>query len=45
MARPAPIDESRPVFGVDEGRFVVPHDFDHPLDDDDEVLRAFEGRD
>ena len=29
-------------FGVDEGRFVVPDDFDEPLDE--ELLRAFEGR-
>ena len=43
VARPAPIDETPPVFGVDEGRFVVPDDFDDPLDD--ELLRAFEGRD
>lgn len=32
----------RPVFGVDEGRFVVPDDFDAPLDES--LLRAFEGR-
>ena len=43
VARLVPIDDTRPVFGVDEGRFVVPDDFDEPLDD--ELLRAFEGRD
>ena len=32
----------RPVYGVDEGRFVVPDDFDAPLDES--LLRAFEGR-
>ena len=32
----------RPAFGVDEGRFVVPDDFDAPLDES--LLRAFEGR-
>lgn len=30
-----------PAFGVDEGRFVVPDDFDAPLDES--LLRAFEG--
>ena len=43
VARLVPIDETRPMFGVDEGRFVVPDDFDQPFDD--ELLRAFEGRD
>ena len=43
VARLVPIDGTRPVFGVDEGRFAVPDDFDEPLDD--ELLRAFEGRD
>ena len=43
VARLVPIEESRPVFGVDEGRFVVPEDFDEPLDE--ELLRVFEGRD
>lgn len=42
VARLVPIDETRPVFGIDEGRFVVPDDFDDPLDE--ELLRAFEGR-
>ena len=42
VARLVPIEETRPVFGVDEGRFVVPDDFDDPLDE--ELLRAFEGR-
>ena len=43
VARLVPFDETRPVFGVDEGRFVVPDDFDAPLDE--ELLRAFEGGD
>ena len=43
VARLVPIDETTRVFGVDEGRFVVPDDFDEPLDD--ELLRGFEGRD
>ena len=42
LARLVPIEENRPVFGVDEGRFVVPDDFDDPLDD--KLLRTFEGR-
>ena len=37
------IEDTRPVFGVDEGRFVVPDDFDDPLDV--ALLSAFEGRD
>ena len=43
VARLVPIEEARPVFGVDEGRFAVPDDFDAPLDEG--LLRAFEGRD
>ncbi len=43
VARLVPIEEDRPVFGVDEGRFVVPDDFDDPLDEG--LLRAFEGSD
>ena len=35
-------EEGRPAFGVDAGRFVVPDDFDAPLDES--LLRAFEGR-
>ena len=42
VVRLVPIQEDRPVFGVDEGRFTVPDDFDAPLDE--ELLRAFEGR-
>jgi len=42
VARLVAIKEERPVFGIDEGRFVVPDDFDEPLDE--ELLRAFEGR-
>ena len=34
--------DGRPVFGIDEGRFAVPDDFDAPLDE--ALLRAFEGR-
>ena len=43
VARLVPIQEAPPVFGVDEGRFVVPDDFDEPLHED--LVRAFEGRD
>ena len=42
VVRLVPVEEDRPVFGIDEGRFVVPDDFDDPLDE--ELLRAFEGR-
>ncbi len=42
VARLVPIEEKRPVFGIDEGRFTVPEDFDAPLDE--ALLRAFEGR-
>ena len=42
VARLVPVEEERPVFGIDEGRFIVPDDFDAPLDE--ELLRAFEGR-
>ncbi|MBW4533342.1 MAG: hypothetical protein KME09_05340 [Pleurocapsa minor HA4230-MV1] len=31
------------VSGIDEGRFVVPDDFDDPLPPD--ILKAFEGKD
>ena len=43
VARLVAIREGRPVFGVDEGRFVVPDDFDEPLAES--LLGAFEGRD
>ena len=43
VARLVAIREGRPIFGIDEGRFVVPDDFDEPLDE--ELMRAFEGRD
>ena len=43
VARLVAIQEGRPVFGVDEGRFLVPDDFDEPLDEN--LVRAFEGRD
>ena len=42
VARLVAIEEKRPVFGVDEGRFAVPDDFDAPLDED--LLQALEGR-
>ena len=41
VARLAPVYESRRSFGQDRGHFVVPDDFDAPLDE--ELLRAFEG--
>ena len=43
VARLVPIHGGHPVFGVDEGRFVVPDDFDEPLHED--LVRAFKGRD
>ncbi|MCY4486364.1 MAG: type II toxin-antitoxin system Phd/YefM family antitoxin [Deltaproteobacteria bacterium] len=43
VARLVPIEEDHPVFGVDEGRFVVPDDFDEPQDEG--LLRMFEGND
>ena len=42
VAKLVTVNEERAVFGIDEGRFVVPDDFDAPLDE--ELLRAFEGR-
>ncbi len=42
VAKLVTVEEERPIFGVDKGRFVVPDDFDAPLDED--LLRAFEGR-
>ena len=42
VARLLAIEEKRPVFGVDEGRFAVPDDLDAPLDED--LLQALEGR-
>ena len=42
VARLVAMGDGRPVFGIDEGRYVVPDDFDEPLDE--ESLRAFEGR-
>ena len=42
VARLVPMAKERPVFGIDEGRFVVPDDFNDPLDE--ELLRKFEGR-
>ena len=41
IAKLVAMAEERPIFGIDKGRFVVPDDFDAPLDED--VLRAFEG--
>ncbi|MXZ70761.1 MAG: type II toxin-antitoxin system Phd/YefM family antitoxin [Acidobacteria bacterium] len=43
IARLVPMEGTRPVFGIDEGRFVVPDDFDEPLDE--ELTRGFESRD
>lgn len=42
VARLVTVEEERPIFGIDKGRFVVPEDFDAPLDE--ELLRVFEGR-
>ena len=42
VAKLVTLEEERPIFGIDKGRFVVPDDFDAPLDED--LLRAFEGR-
>ena len=42
VAKLVAVNGERAVFGSDEGRFVVPEDFDAPLDED--LLRAFEGR-
>ena len=41
VAKLVAVGEERAVFGVDEGGFVVPEDFDAPVDED--LLRAFEG--
>lgn len=43
VARLLPFEAAaeRPRFGLDEGRFEVPDDFDAPLPDD--VLSAFDG--
>ena len=41
IAKLVALEEERPIFGIDKGRFVVPDDFDAPLDED--LLRAFEG--
>ena len=43
VARLVPMAKERPVFGIDEVRFVVPDDFNDSLDE--ELLRKFEGRD
>lgn len=42
VAKLVTVEEGRPIFGIDQGRFVVPEDFDTPLNED--LLRAFEGR-
>lgn len=39
VARLVSMAQNRPVFGADEGRFVVPDDFNEPLDE--ELLSAF----
>lgn len=41
LVRLVPIEDQKPVFGIDAGRFVVPTDFDDPLEES--VLRDFEG--
>lgn len=42
VAKLVTLEEGRPILGTDQGRFVVPEDFDTPLNKD--LLRAFEGR-
>jgi len=42
VAKLVTVEEGRPILGIDQGRFVVPEDFDTPLNED--LLRAFEGR-
>ena len=42
VAKLVTVEEGRPIFGIDQGQFVVPEDFDTPLNED--LLRAFEGR-
>ena len=42
VARLVAVEYTRPIFGIDEGRFIVPEDFDESLDED--LLRAIEGR-
>ena len=42
LVRLVPIEDQKPVFGIDAGRFVVPAGFDDPLEES--VLRDFEGR-
>lgn len=41
VARLFPVEEEKPVFGIDAGRFTVPANFDDPLEES--VLRDFEG--
>ena len=43
VARLVPILERRPTLGHDRGRFLVPDDFDAPLDET--LQRALERRD
>ena len=33
VAKLVSVEEERPIFGIDKGRFVVPDDFDAPLDE------------
>ncbi|MDE2692414.1 MAG: type II toxin-antitoxin system Phd/YefM family antitoxin [Acidobacteriota bacterium] len=42
VAKLVNVEEGRPILGIDQGQFVVPEDFDTPLNED--LLRAFEGR-
>ena len=41
VARLSPVHGSRRIFGQDRGRFVVPNDFDAPLEE--HLLRDFRG--
>ncbi len=40
VAKLVAMEEERPIFGIDKGRFVVPDDLDAPLEED--LLRTFE---
>ena len=42
VARLVAVEDGRPMLGVDEGRILVPDDFDEPLDE--KRLRALESR-
>lgn len=38
VAKLVTVEEGQPIFGIDQGRFVVPEDFDAPLNED--LVRA-----